>query len=115
MRDLKRNRQTISYQEYVKDEERVVDGVYTGERTMTFGTVKSMDINISPKNGNAKIQPFGLDLDYDLTAVTCDTSCPLNEKSRVWIGRSTSLPHNYVITKVSKSLNSITYALKECD
>jgi hypothetical protein len=43
-------------------------------------------------------------------------SCPIDEYSRLWLdGRTTDKPHNYVVVAVSKSLNSIRYAIRRVD
>ena len=54
---------------------------------------------------------------------TCDTDCPINENSVLWIGISpfssdpnvADIPHNYTVQRVAVGLNSILYAVKKVD
>lgn len=114
MRALSRNKQTFYYALYqgetpATDE----DGYYTGESEVTFSAPVKMKANISPARGEADVELFGVSEQYSKTIVTSDMRCPIDTMSRLWVGISTDEPYNYVVVRVAKSLNSITYAIRE--
>lgn len=114
MRSLKANKQTIYYSMYkgkkpVKDEH----GNRTGENGTEYTKPKKLRINVSAAKGTSDIEQFGAYTEYSKTLSTCDMYCPLDENSVLWIGISTDKPYNYCVSAVAKSLNSITYAIKE--
>lgn len=116
MRSLERNKQTFYYALYkgeVEETEFDDPTMYTGERTPTYESPVQMRANISAARGDSEWTPFGVNTDYSKTIVTTDMSCPMNEDTILWIGIPTTEPHNYVVTRVAKSINSITYAIKE--
>jgi len=116
MRSLTRNQQTIKYALYTgKTPVTDTNGLKTGEYALTYGTVKEKDMSVSPSRGIADFDMFGTNLDYSRTMMTCDMSCPINEQTIVWIDRPSDSPHDYVVVGCAKSINSITYALREVD
>lgn len=117
MRDLKRNRRTIYYALYGGVQE-CVDGFgnYTGEYAPYYGNPVEMQVNVSAARGSADVEQFGIDTPYSKTLVTTDMSCPIAEDTILWIEKTPlDGTHNYIVTRVAKSINSITYAVKEVD
>ena len=46
--------------------------------------------------------------------ITDDMDCPIDERSILWIDSlDTSQPHDYIVRKVAKGLNSIMYAVRK--
>jgi len=78
-----------------------------------YGNPVEMAINVSAARGTSDVEQFGINAIYSKTMVTNDMSCPIAESTRLWVGIPTTEPHNYVVTSVAKSINSITYAIKE--
>lgn len=114
MQALGINKQRVDYALYVGSSEITKDGYKTGEKEKVYASAATMWANVSPQRGNADFEPFGVALDYDRTMVTADMDCPIDEHTVLWIGASAaSGPHNYIVRKVAKSINSITYAIKE--
>lgn len=114
MRDLKRNQQEIWYAllTETKDEDEWGNTV----NAKGYGEPQEFKASVSANKGEASAQAFGADLKYDREVVTHDMSCPIDEYSRLWLdGRTTDKPHNYVVVAVSKSLNSIRYAIRRVD
>ena len=116
MKTLKRNKQKIYYALYgsttpILDD----DGMDTGETQLGYGAPVVAWMNVSANKGEASVEPFGVDLDYTKTLMTDDINCPIEETSRLWIGREPSEPYNYAVVKVAKSLNHIQYAVKEVE
>lgn len=114
MRTLKRNKTKVYYALYsastpLYDE----DGMETGEYTEGYGAQISAWMSVSANKGEASIEPFGTDLDYTKTVITDDMTCPIDESSHLWINKNPSGPYNYSVVRVAKSLNHITYAVKE--
>lgn len=114
MRSLNRNKQKFYYALYLGETEYVVDNEYTGEVTLSYSDPVAFYANISAARGETEMTPFGTELKYSKVIVTNDTTCPINEHSRVWIDADPdSEPYDYTVVKVAKSLNSISYAVKE--
>ena len=114
MRDLKRNRQKIWCS--LLNVSAGVDEWGNTEDIKTYGAPFPMDISISANKGEASLQAFGTDLDYDREMSTHNMNCPIDEYSHLWVdGRDTSETHNYIVKAVSKSLNCIRYAIKKVD
>ena len=115
MRSLARNKQKLHYALLVSRTEIIdADGNKTGEFENTYGNPIEFKANISPARGNADIDIFGANVNYSKTIVTTDMRCPIDENSLLWIDTDPlTQPYNYVVTQVAKSLNVITYAIKE--
>lgn len=123
MRSLNRNKQRIYYSLY-SSKTPILDeyGNQTGEYETTYATPVALDINVSAARGTSDVEQFGINLNYSKSMVTNDLTCPIDETSRLWVGKdafetveevTTVTPHNYVVVSVAKSINSITYAIKE--
>jgi len=123
MRSLERNKQKIYYALFDKKTEiRDEDGNATGEFEVTYKTPVEYHINVSAARGTADVEQFGINTVYSKTMETNDLACPIDEYAALWIGKeafetvgqvTTVTPHNYVVVMVAKSINSISYAIKE--
>lgn len=114
MRNLARNKQTIYYALYSGKTD-IVDenGNKTGDKSVTYSTPVAIKVNVSASRGTADLEMFGINTNYSRTVVTDDTSCPIKEDSILWVDKATTEPHDYVVVKVAKSFNHITYAIQE--
>lgn len=90
------------------------DGQYTGEYELTYSTPVYAKMNISPARGGAQFGFFGINISYSKIMVTDDMDCPINEDTVLWIDANpTTDKYNYVVRRVAKSLNYISYAIEE--
>ena len=123
MRSLDRNKQKIYYSLYL-GKTPILDeyGNQTGEYETSYATPVALDINVSAARGTSDVEQFGINLNYSKSMVTNDLNCPIDETTRLWVGKdafetveevTTVTPHNYVVVSVARSINSITYAIKE--
>ena len=123
MRSLIRNKQKIYYALYDKKTD-IVDewGNKTGEYDVTYQEPVEYYINVSAARGTADLEMFGINATYTKTMTTNDMNCPIEETSVLWINREptaivgkviTAIPHNYVVVSVARSINSITFAIRE--
>lgn len=116
MRCLEKNKQTIYYSLYSGITPNIDDdGFRTGTYSETYSSPVSALFNVSAARGESEIEKFGSDLAYSKTMVTCDMDCPITETSHLWVDitPSNNTPFNYVVVRVARSINSITYAIKE--
>ena len=119
MRSLTRNKQRIFYSLYTgKQEVRDEWGNLVSEPVLTYDTPVEYYINVSAARGTADVEQFGINTAYTKTMVTNDLTCPIDETTRLWVGKEPTdngveVPHNYVVVMVARSVNSITYAIKE--
>ena len=115
MRGMVRNKRSFYYALYqgVTD---VVDsnGYKTGEKTVSYATPVEVEANISRATGVAFTEQFGTEADYDKVIVTFD-ELPIDEHSVLYIDVTpgTGVEPDYIVKRVSKSLNSTSYAVKK--
>lgn len=119
MKILERNKSLFWYLLY-KGTEVITDeyGNETGETTVLYENAIPMKANISAATGNAQVEQFGSFTGYDKVIVTDDTSCPIDENTVLFLDKapeydgSTPL-YDYIVKRVAKSLNSISYAVSK--
>lgn len=114
MRCMKRNKQKFYYANFdsVGTTEVVdSDGNYTGEHSLNYGTPVEFEASISAEKGDADIEVFGKDLQYDRT-ICFDKMRPsgFDEYSVLWIDKEpyegkTLVGYDYIVKKIAKSLN----------
>lgn len=118
MRDLVINQRPFYYRLW-EESTSVVDewGNETGENVPQYSDPVMMKANISEVRGLATVQMAGIDIDYDATILTHDMSCPIDEKSVLYINANPfdDEPFDYIVRRVAKSLNVITIAIKRVD
>ena len=84
MRALDRNKQPYYYALYTGKSKVAVDGKYTGEYELTYGSTTLAYDNISPSRGTAQDDVFGVELNYTKSiATTVDRG--INEYTIIWI------------------------------
>jgi len=120
MRTLERNKQTMAYALYVSKAPATDDyGYYTGETTITYGDWVTFKANISAAKGESVAELFGASEEYDKVIVTDDMACPIDEYTVLAVDitptrdKNNSPIYDYVVKKVAKSLNSISYAISK--
>jgi hypothetical protein len=117
MRELERNKRTVYYALFDKNEPILdEDGNDTGEVMPNYLPPVQLRINVSPAAGESATRQFGEILDYDRTLVTCDVGLSIDEKTVFWIDETdTTKPFDYTVKKVAKSLNSLQIAVKKVE
>ena len=115
MRLLKRNKQQIYYKLYV-DKKPIKNeyGHETGEYEVIYSDPESLKVNISPARGETSTRQFGDYLNYERVIITDWMECPIDESSILWVDNlDTSKPHDYIVKRVAKSLNSVSIAVSK--
>ena len=122
MRCMTRNKTTFYYALYTGQTE-IIDeyGNATGQYSVTYGDPIKMLGNVSAAQGEMQTRQFGESESYDKVIVLDDVNTPIDEYSILWVDTpphlnvdgSTETPHNYVVKKVAKSLNSVTIAISK--
>lgn len=120
MRVMERNKSAYWYllydrKEPVKDKE----GHETGDTRVVYKeAVKRWD-NVSAATGSTQVEQFGNFISYDKVIVTDDLTCPIDENTVLFIDKSPEYDddgnplYNYIVKRVAKSLNSISYAVSK--
>lgn len=117
MRLLERNLSPFAYALYL-GKQPIVDenGFETGEYEVTYSDPVTIKANISPARGEASTRQFGDSENYDKVIVTDNVALPIDINSILWVDSlDTSKPHDYIVRKVAKSLNSVSYAVQKVD
>ena len=122
MRCMVRNKATFYYALYTGQNELIDEyGNATGQYSVTYGNpIKALG-NVSAAQGEMQTRQFGERESYDKVIVLDDVNTPIDEYSILWVDTlpllngdgSTDTPHNYVVKKVAKSLNSVTIAISK--
>ena len=113
MRTMTRNRQKFYYQNFVSKTP-ITDssGYETGEESLTYTAKTEAYVNISGASTNAFRQWYGIDVNYDRTIVP-EFGLNVTEESRLWIDNLTADEPDYIVVRISKTLNeTILYVRK---
>ena len=115
MRCLARNRVSFLYAHAEEPEEvRDSNGNVSGSFSQRWGAIHSASANISPSRGAVGVESFGAYADYD--RVICyapSDGIKLRELDAVWIDNRRGESHDYVVTRVAMSKNSVLAAVRK--
>ena len=124
MRGMVRNKSKFYYASYIGETE-ITDeyGNLTGEYNLAYNNPIKMFGNVSAAQGEIQNRQFGESESYDKVIVLDDKNAPINEYSILWVDTlphlnedgSTDTPHDYVVKKVARSLNSVSVAISKVD
>lgn len=130
MRCMERNKVNFYYALFTKRVP-VVDeyGNDTGEFDVQHGNPIKSSANISAAKGETQTRQFGENVSYDKVIAMDNEAPPIDEYSILWIDTMPELnedgslavdsegnaktPHDYIVKKVAKSLNSVSYAVSK--
>ena len=130
MRCMSRNKVKFFYALYERKEPIVDDyGNTTGEYEVFYGNPLEYSANISAAKGETQTRQFGENEVYDKVIVADNSVPPIDEYSVLWIDTMPQLdetgalatdesgtvitPHDYIVTKVARSLNSVSIAVSK--
>lgn len=124
MRGLLRNK-TIFYYALYKERKEIIDeyGNKTGQYEIIYDKPVKMFGNISPSVGEVQVREFGESESYDKVIVLDKRDIPIDEYSLLWVDTlpllnidgTTETPHDYIVKKVARSLNSVSIAIRKVD
>lgn len=118
MKTLKRNQTRFWYllydgKESVRDEWENE----CGECRVRYLPAVAFAANVSAATGSAQVEQFGNFAGYDRVIVTDDVTCPIDENTVLFMDKEPEYSkdgaplYDYVVKRVAKSLNSISYAV----
>ena len=120
MWSLERNKTSFYYALYLGKEENVdADGNLTGTYTVMYSNPVECKGNISASSGYVQVEQFGNDLQYDKVIVLDNVSVPIDENSVLWVDKEVEHDKygnpvfDYVVKKVARSLNSVSFAISK--
>ena len=109
---------TFYYANYERKEE-ITDeyGNKTGEYEVVYGSPVKCKGNISAAQGEIESRQFGDSESYDKVIVLNNANIPIDEYSILWVDSlpyiNDNTPHDYIVKKVARSLNSISIAISK--
>ena len=130
MRCMQRNKVKFFYALY-EGKEAITDeyGNVTGEYAVKHGNPIEFSANLSAAKGETQTRQFGENVSYDKVIAMDNDSPPIDEYSILWIDTTPELnedgslavdskgevktPHDYIVKKVARSLNSVSYAVSK--
>lgn len=130
MRCMNRNKVNFFYALYERKEALTDEyGNTTGEFEVIHGKPLQYSANISAAKGETQTRQFGENEVYDKVIVADNTAPPIDEYSVLWIDTLPQLddsgslvkdefgkvvtPYDYIVTKVARSLNSVSIAVSK--
>ena len=122
MRCMVRNKTKFYYALYIEKKELTDEyGNITGEYEVVHGNPIKAFGNVSSAMGETQVRQFGESESYDKVIVLDNPNTPINEYSLLWVDTlpnlnadgSTDTPHDYIVKKVAKSLNSVAIAISK--
>ena len=122
MRCMVRNQSKFYYALYIgKNELKDEYGNAMGEYEISHGNpIKALG-NVSSARGETQSRQFGESESYDKVIVLDNPNTSINEYSILWVDTlpllnedgSTNTPHDYIVKKVARSLNSVSIAISK--
>lgn len=122
MRCMVRNQSKFYYALYI-DSTEIIDeyGNGTGEYEVSHGNPIKAFGNVSSARGETQVRQFGESESYDKVIVLDNPNIPINEYSILWVDTlphlnedgTTETPHDYVVKRVARSLNSLSIAISK--
>ena len=122
MRCMVRNKTAFYYALYSEQSE-ITDeyGNATGQYSVTYDNPTRAIGNVSAAKGEMQTRQFGDSESYDKVIVLDDVNTPIDEYSVLWVDTlptlnydgATETPHDYVVKKVARSLNSVSIAISK--
>lgn len=121
MRCVMRNKTSFYYALYTGQTE-IIDeyGNATGQYSVQYSNpIKTLG-NVSAARGEIQSRQFGESETYDKVIVLDDPNTPIDEYSILWVDTRpelidgvTTTPHDYIVKKVARSLNSVSIAISK--
>ena len=122
MRCMERNKQVFYFSSFT-DKVGLVDeyGNRTGEYKVLYDNPTKLSGNISAAMGEMQNRQFGESELYDKVIVLCNPNVSIDEYSILWVDTlptlkedgSTDTPHDYIVKKIARSLNSVSIAISK--
>ena len=122
MRCMARNKTAFYYALYEGQTE-IIDeyGNATGEYTVRYGIPMRVHGNISAAQGEMQTRQFGDSENYDRVIVFDDPDTLIDEYAVLWVDSlpilkedgSTDTPHDYIVKRVARSINSVSIAISK--
>lgn len=121
MRCAMRNKTSFYYALYTGQTE-ITDeyGNVTGEYSVQYSNPIKILGNVSAAQGETQSRQFGESETYDKVIVLDDPNTPIDEYSILWVDTRpelidgvTTTPHDYIVKKVARSLNSVSIAISK--
>ena len=119
---MERNKQVFYFSSFT-DKVGIVDeyGNRTGEYEVVFNNPTKLSGNISAAMGEMQNRQFGESELYDKVIVLSNPNVSIDEYSILWVDTlptlkedgSTDTPHDYIVKKIARSLNSVSIAISK--
>lgn len=119
---MERNKQVFYFSSFT-DKVEIVDeyGNRSGEYKVLYDNPTKLSGNISAAMGEMQNRQFGESELYDKVIVLSNPNVSIDEYSILWVDTlptlkedgSTDTPHDYIVKKIARSLNSVSIAISK--
>lgn len=112
MQLLKKNERAIYIAKCIGASDAGENGLYTGDISPVYSEPIKIMANVSPATGFVSAQPFGLAEEYD-AVIHLNASLYINADTVFWLDSEPPEPHDHVVSRVSRNLNSLAVSVKK--
>lgn len=125
MRIMDRNSVNVWYALYESDSDITAmdewgNVLMTGEHKIKYSDPVLIKASVSPASGEAQIEMFGTQVSYSRVMIVSDPKCPIDENAILWVTKEPEFEegsdrpiYEYSVVAVARSLNHVSYALRE--
>lgn len=122
MQGMVRNKRKFYYALYIdKNELKDEYDNLTGEYEVVYSNPIETKGNVSSAMGEMQSRQFGGSESYDKVIVLDNPDTPIDEYAILWVDTlphlnsdgTTDTPHDYIVKKVARSLNSVSIAISK--
>ena len=99
--------------EYEQDQQ----GRKTSRKTVNYSNVKKLYCSVSTPTGNAVLEMFGTDENYDKVIVADKPDIDISENSILWLDRAhaENVAYDYMVKKIVRNHNFLTIGVRKVD
>lgn len=119
MRGLMRNKRVVFYKNFVKTEyeEDETTHVKTGNKKAVYTNVKMVYATVSTPTGNAVLEMFGTNENYDKVVVIDMPDVEIGENSVLWLDHQygVDVPYDYIVKRIIRNHNFLTIGVRKVD
>lgn len=118
MRGLMRNKRKIVYKNYVRTDYEVdTNNRKTGNKTVVYSDAITVYGTVSTPTGNAILEMFGTNENYDKVVVLDMPSINIDENSVLWLDRTygSDVAYDYIVRRIVRNHNFLTIGVRKVD
>lgn len=117
MRCAGRNRRRVYYANVIGEKTAYDEYGNESGQELVYTAPTPLLANVSAARNADTAAVFGIDINYDKVLMVAGRDCPITETTVLWVDHEPTYDqaYDYVVSRVSESLNSTAVALRKVD